>query len=92
MVAGAPALVVSLWRVDERSTRILMLKFYAGLMAGLGAASALKQAQLFVRDLSRRDVLALLGALPEFADGAPDDRPFADPFHWAPFILIGAAG
>ncbi|HVA88642.1 MAG TPA: CHAT domain-containing protein, partial [Chloroflexota bacterium] len=35
LYAGAPALVLSLWKVEDRSTSILMERFYLGLAAGL---------------------------------------------------------
>ncbi len=44
--AGASALVVSLWPVDDVSTAILMQEFYSHLIAGETAISALRRAQL----------------------------------------------
>lgn len=70
MYAGAPALVSTLWRVDERSTLILMEKFYHQVLARVGFAEALRRAQLYLRNLA----------------------PFADPYYWAPFILVGDHG
>lgn len=78
MAAGAPAVVATLWRVDERSTRLLMERFYEGLNRGLDHAHALKEAQLYLRNLAQ-------GEAPE---GVGGERPFAEPFHWAPFVLI----
>ena len=46
-VAGAGALVVSLWKVEDESTREWMSLFYEGRLKGLPAAEAL-------RDASRR--------------------------------------
>jgi CHAT domain-containing protein len=43
---GAPALVVSLWAVDDEATAQLMRHFYQGLLGGSGAAAALRAAQL----------------------------------------------
>jgi CHAT domain-containing protein/Tfp pilus assembly protein PilF len=43
--AGAPAVLVSLWSVDE-STAALMKIFYQNLKAGMGKAEALRQAKL----------------------------------------------
>ncbi len=46
LYAGAPSLLLSLWKVEDRSTAALMEVFYRGLGAGLGKAAALRQAQL----------------------------------------------
>jgi CHAT domain-containing protein len=43
--AGAPALLVSLWRVDDQTTADLMASFYQRLRAGDGPAAALRHAQ-----------------------------------------------
>ena len=70
MLAGAPAVVATLWRVDERSTRLLMERFYRDLSSGADPATALHRAQIYLRTRG------------------PD---FADPFYWAPFVLVGNA-
>lgn len=44
--AGSPALVASLWKVDDRSTRDLMLALYDRLGQGQNLALAMQQAQL----------------------------------------------
>lgn len=43
--AGAPALLVSLWAVDDETTAMLMANFYARLREGAGPANALRYAQ-----------------------------------------------
>ena len=54
MVAGAPRVLCSLWKVDDAATRALMVRFYelwnpgAG-KEGLPAATALRKAQEHVR-------------------------------------------
>ena len=53
MMAGAPRVIVSLWKVDDRATKALMVKFYElwnpkDGSKGLGAAAALKKAQEYV--------------------------------------------
>jgi CHAT domain-containing protein/tetratricopeptide (TPR) repeat protein len=92
MVAGAPSVIATLWRVDERSTRILMERFYREVVAGAGFAQALREAQLYLRTLSQDEVVRLLAGEAPSAEMSQTgaDRPFADPFYWAPFILVGA--
>ncbi len=46
MYAGVPALVVSLWQVDDLATSKIMKSFYAHLSDGLDKADALRQAKL----------------------------------------------
>jgi CHAT domain-containing protein len=49
MFAGAPRVLVSLWKVDDEATAALMTKFYEGWKAGVPAAQALRRAQTHVR-------------------------------------------
>jgi CHAT domain-containing protein len=47
MYAGAPRVIASLWRVDDRATAELMKRFYQGMFkAGLSPAAALRAAQV----------------------------------------------
>ena len=50
MYAGAPRVVASLWKVDDRATSELMKRFYQGMLGpeALSAAGALRQAQLSI--------------------------------------------
>lgn len=48
-IAGARVLVASLWPVEERSTELLMVKFYQGLQEGSDVASALYDAEHWLR-------------------------------------------
>ncbi|MEZ4866942.1 MAG: CHAT domain-containing tetratricopeptide repeat protein [Caldilineaceae bacterium] len=126
MYAGAPAIIATLWRVDERSTLIFAEKFYALIQQGKAYATALKAAQLYLKNLTRRAALEILTqhmaqtgtadkqALLRQADhylksvtsqtihqngqtatadplheAGDDDKIFADPKFWAPFVLIG---
>jgi CHAT domain-containing protein len=63
--------------VDDVSTALLMEQFYAHLLSGQTAASALRQAQL--------DLCSLGGV-----SRAKGERPYDHPFYWAPFCLLGA--
>jgi CHAT domain-containing protein len=75
--AGASALVVSLWPVGDVSTAMLMERFYAHLSAGKTAASALKEAQWDLCNFEEKR-------------NGQRARPYAHPFYWAPFCLLGA--
>jgi tetratricopeptide (TPR) repeat protein len=48
MFAGAPRVLVSLWKVDDEATSALMTRFYEGFKKGVGAAKALREAQAYV--------------------------------------------
>ncbi|MGI5499234.1 CHAT domain-containing protein [Lentzea sp. CA-135723] len=146
--AGARAVLVSLWNVDEVSTSILMSAFYRALARGVNKVTALTEAQhrvrtmtitdaitycrqavrpvddpfTFARDIAdlrfqARDFTTAEAEYAALADQAPPDdprhrglvaaiartrrarrvggeadydlRPYADPYHWAPFVLIG---
>lgn len=62
--AGAPSVVVSLWTVDDLSTRLLMERFYECLREPSGRgevqftkAEALREAQYYVKGLTAQQVL-----------------------------------
>ncbi len=59
--AGAPAVVGTLWPVDDASTALLMTRFYELLLQdGEPPAQALRQAQRWLRDLTNADLEAYL--------------------------------
>jgi CHAT domain-containing protein/Tfp pilus assembly protein PilF len=49
VVAGAETVVMSLWKVNDDSTRLLMEAYYRNLLAGQGRASALRGAMRSLR-------------------------------------------
>jgi len=89
MHAGARALVATLWRVDELSTSLFVRAFYHAVMDGEDYASALQQAQLLMQNITRREAEQVLGQ--PIAGGDDDERLFARPFYWAPFVLFASA-
>lgn len=96
--AGAANVLATLWRVNELSTLLLMDEFYQKVRQGIEVATALAQAQHFLRTLTRQQGLERLAqlALPNLPDAsqlfgsAAPDQPFADPYYWAPFVLFSA--
>src|SRR5205807_1397707 len=70
-LAGSRSLVLSLWKVDDRATALLMLRFYQNLLAGradlpapLSKAAALAEAKRWLRELSAEEATRLLEQLP----------------------------
>ena len=102
--AGAPAIVSSLWSVDDRSTALLMERFYRNhLERGLTYAAALREAQLWLRGATFQELgdyyktfmrMSAGDAFAAFMElsrhGKPDDCPYANPFYWAAFTFNGA--
>jgi CHAT domain-containing protein len=57
LLAGVPCVVGSLWAVSDLSTALLMERFYRNhLNGGMEFAAALREAQIWVRDLEARKV------------------------------------
>lgn len=76
LYAGAKSLVVSLWKVEDESTSILMSEFYRNLKEkGLSKIEALRQAKLVLMKKEKKIGKRFLS--------------YSHPFFWAPFILIG---
>jgi CHAT domain-containing protein len=76
-LVGARTVVVSFWKVADRPTRLLMERFYTNMLAnGMAKSEALRDAKLWLRDLTNQR----------------GETPYADPFYWSSFVLIGDPG
>ncbi|NEO14369.1 MULTISPECIES: CHAT domain-containing protein [unclassified Moorena] len=100
LVAGSPAVVSSLWPVEQFSTALLMIKFYQNLQNQMSLAVALNQAQFWLRDSTQSELLAwsrqlsvdssLMKSIEDKLDFFhPHEQPFQKPYYWAVFCVIG---
>jgi len=90
---GAKAVLASLWPVADASTKELMEKFYQlrNAQAGTLKAEALRQAQLALLRGATTDARTSTrrGLGDERIAPGSNGAPYAHPYFWAPFILIG---
>jgi CHAT domain-containing protein len=70
LMSGARSVGLSMWKVDDTATAILMQRFYANLLgrrseftAPMPKAEALREAKAWLRGLSRSDALAATATL-----------------------------
>lgn len=70
--AGAKTIVMSLWKVDDHATQIMMTEFYKNYLSGTNKHESLRLAQKMVRDYKDNDGKDL----------------FKDPYYWAGFIIL----
>lgn len=76
VAAGVPAVVASLWPVEDRATADLLIDFYSRYRAGENAASALRGAQLAkIHDSAPANHSTSAWAAFEVIGGAANSRP-----------------
>ena len=91
--AGANAILMSLWKVDDRATRFLMKSFYEYLMEGMDKHEALRRAQTDLRTLeveteSRTSSRRAISTRARRNRTTVKKQPYTDPYYWAAFILL----
>ena len=97
--AGSPNVVSSLWAVNELSTALLMIQLYENLQQDFSVYLALNEAQKWLRNATKEDLLKLIIKLPNvhhrieirrLLNKQPaNSKPFASPYYWAAFCAIG---
>ena len=103
-LAGARSCVLSLWQVDDTATALLMTRFYQNLLGKrdgpkqpLAKAEALREAKQWLRNLNDKEIEQEVARLPQPRGkertrplaSARSAHPFAHPYYWSAFILIG---
>ena len=96
--AGANTLLMSLWKVDDTATQLLMTQFYKNLLAGMGKYEALAAAQKYLRELEVEVKITPdktnYQRLKDERAGKQEEaeyktvRRYADPKFWAAFVLL----
>ena len=102
LLSGARSVVISLWKVDDVATYLLMTRFYENLLKApeqnkMTKAAALDEAKVWLRSLNSRDVAPRIkwlsshhrGTRPRPDQPLEDERSFAHPYYWVGFVLIG---
>ncbi|MFN2199691.1 MAG: CHAT domain-containing protein [Caldilineaceae bacterium] len=91
--AGVESLVLTQWRVEDRSTASVMGEFYAHLAAGDSKGASLRKAQLDL--LAKGRLVGSNDAVDNEGRQVRDDSlhseacSYAHPYYWAPFFLVG---
>ena len=93
LIAGASAVVVSLWEVPSRETTQLMTAFYDEMSRGLSPAAALREAKLRLalgaETAADHRQRGLRLTTSEAANSG--SKPALHPYFWSAFIVMGDA-
>ena len=73
-LAGAQSILMSLWKIDDTATKLLMIEFYKNYLSGETKTKSLLKAQKAVRNFKG------------FING--EKRNFSNPKYWAGFIML----
>jgi CHAT domain-containing protein len=94
--AGAPQVVVSLWKVDDETTAWLMTRFHQYVRTGAKVSESLAYAQ---RDLIKQNLEGLKSRGIKSVEMAAhinetitnrSPEQARNPYYWAPFVVIGS--
>jgi CHAT domain-containing protein len=93
--AGSPAVIVSLWPVDDVSTAYIMTKMYQYYSSGyaLDESLAFAQRSLYEKNFRLSSVRGVVNVqwnkeiINKINSGSQEMK--SNPFFWAPFIIIG---
>jgi CHAT domain-containing protein len=99
LYAGASAVLVTQWPVEDLPAFLLIRRFYGELQRGERASAALRAAQVWLRELTTAQARRVLSewsrSVPvdepdPFGNLSPEAQPFSHPRQWAAFVLVGA--
>jgi len=83
--AGARGLLVSLWKVEDRATALLMRQFYESLYGARGSDPASGGGETVSKAQALREAQSWLRT---YRDDT-GQRPYEHPYYWSAFILVG---
>jgi CHAT domain-containing protein/tetratricopeptide (TPR) repeat protein len=103
LLSGARSVCLSLWKVDDRATSLLMTRFYQNWLGArpggdrMPKAEALREAKKWLRGSTREEATH---AMEQISRGSvrnkamapaipPPAHPYEHPYYWAGFILVG---
>jgi tetratricopeptide (TPR) repeat protein len=99
LMSGARSVCVSLWKVDDTATALLMTRFYQnllgkreGLVGPLPKAESLREAKDWLRHLPHDEVATLTRSEPRKSlkgETSGVVTRFDHPYYWAAFVLVG---
>jgi CHAT domain-containing protein len=102
--AGAQSIMMSLWKVNDEATQMLMTQFYTNLTSGKSKRQSLLDAQRYLREYEVEETVEQSSNLTPSQQKQIQRRenndeqkavtrkvhPYADPKYWAAFILLDA--